>query len=201
MPAMPGSSCPSANGFSGTSVRRLAAVGNREEPAGAAGLVGEWAGELDLDAGRAPASRPNRGVERVAEQRAMQLPVRVSVPASREHGLDAPGLDPEAVVVGLAERTGATVFLLASAKRDAPTATRIDPVVDRGRDLVPLGFGLQGGGGAAPARARSHEPWGCPNPAACWQRGFTGPSRVQFARATLRPTRPVTPASHRDTIP
>jgi len=79
----------------------------------------------------------------VAAQRAVQLPVRVSVPATCEHGLDAPGLDPEAVVAGLADRAGAAVFLPAAAARDALPAAGIDPVVDRGHDLVRLGSSPQ----------------------------------------------------------
>ena len=122
-------------------VRRRAAVGSGEEPAGAVGVVGKVSGSASSAAGPA-GRRPNRGVERVAEQRAVQLPVRVSMPAAREHGLDAPGLDPEAVVAGLADRAGAAVFLPAAAESDALPAARIEPVVDRGHELVSFRFGL-----------------------------------------------------------
>ena len=149
------------------------------------GLVGECrVGEFGRD--RAPAPRPHRGVERVAQQRAVQLSVRVSVPASREHGLDAPGLDPEAVVTGLADRAGAAVLLPAAAERDALPAARIDPVVDRDHDhdLVPFRFGLQGAGGGASARARSEDRGSVPQRGALLPRMISRPAQERITRIT-----------------
>ena len=97
----------------------------------------------------------------------MQFPVRVSVPASREHGLDAPGLDPEAVVAGLADRTGAAVFLPAAAESYALPSARIDPVAITAMTWFRFGSARRALEVTRRRELRSDDRGGCLNPAPC----------------------------------